>query len=561
MRLTLGLVLLIACFAVRGQPVIVEPVPPSAPASSELRAPNGLTSHTSLRAHMILRTSELAHLPAGFNPLSFGFNYIYGVATPAGGNFKVYLENTPDQTNQKSQTWATAISTMTLVYDGPLNLPVSDDATSIDLPLNGSPFTYTGGGLYVAYEYAGTTFAQSGGQAGYRSNSELAASLFMGSSGTTTMPATVATSTAFRPQVRFGVANPFVVDLSVDALAAKYGTLHALWEDEVTLTISNRGHHDRTDVQAQVQVTGANTAHQDFVEPFLAAGASQTFVMAPLAYLGTGTNTVTATVAADDNPANNEREIAQQVSCDVLAYVDETPAFDGIGFNTGSGILAVRYEAPPVPIVVSAISVGIHSGTNSVGKTVAARLLDGDGQVIGTSPSVVLESSHLGEWLEFTLDAPVTIAADADVYAGLLQNAGSPGYFPVATNPPADIAPNLVYSFGTTGGTGTMYTSLGMLRIGLHATPGLALDSVPVSPVEGSPVTLTATAGYDDYQFLVNGQAVQQGASNAYAYVPADGDVVTVVVVRNGCGETAESTIQVTPIHVFSDGFEPADTP
>ena len=87
---------------------------------------------------------------------SIGFNLAIASEIPVTGNFKVYLQSTTDATNTKSTTWATAITGMTLASDSPLTIP----ATTGDydsLFTGGSPFTYTGGNLYVAFEYQNLT--------------------------------------------------------------------------------------------------------------------------------------------------------------------------------------------------------------------------------------------------------------------------------------------------------------------------------------------------------------------------------------------------------------------
>lgn len=543
------LLLSLVCVAARAQQTLIAGVPPDAPTTTQLRAPNGLSSHAFLRVHLILTASDLAALPAGTDPVSIGFRYADGVGAPAAGSFRVYLENTADTTNLKSTTWTTAIATMTQVYDGTLALPESTAPTNVDVDLNAAPFTYTGGGLYVAYEYAATSFSTPTDPATYAANSALAGATRMASSAAA-MPSTLSETSAFRPQIRIGRANPFGNELAVEAVSVKYGALHALWDDEITATVANRGRDDRTQVAVQMQVSGANSEVRDIVEPLIAAGDSAAFVATALGYGNTGTQTVTVSVPADENPANDQRTLAQAVSCDMLAYADDSAPFDSIGFNTGSGILAMRYTAPPVPIVVSAVTVGISDAPTNLGQTVAGRLLDASGQIVATAPDVVLNESHLGAWVVFPLDAPVTIAAGEILHAGLLQRAGSPGYFPVATNAPALVAPDRVFSFPADGGAGTMYTDLGTLRIGLQASAEVALVRTADTPPEGEVVTYTATPGYGDYLFVRNGDTVQQGPDPAYSFSPSGaGDLVTVTATRNACAASVDA---VEPVREYT---------
>lgn len=133
---------------------------------------------------------------------SIGFNLAIASEIPVTGNFKVYLQSTTDATNTKSTTWATAITGMTLASDSPLTIP----ATTGDydsLFTGGSPFTYTGGNLYVAFEYQNLTGTLAVNPNTTLCNNALGASIKSSRTNTTTPPATL-TSSAFRPVTRFG---------------------------------------------------------------------------------------------------------------------------------------------------------------------------------------------------------------------------------------------------------------------------------------------------------------------------------------------------------------------
>ncbi len=138
------------------QTTLISPVPANSQGITDLRLPNGTSAHTSIRGHYLLRASEIPLL-SGSQITGLGFAYVRGTNALASGNFIVYLQNTADNSNTKSMTWATAISTMTEVYNGTYTLPQTD-STNVDFVLQ-TPFTYTGGAIYVAYEYIGSSFA------------------------------------------------------------------------------------------------------------------------------------------------------------------------------------------------------------------------------------------------------------------------------------------------------------------------------------------------------------------------------------------------------------------
>lgn len=68
------------------------------------------------------------------------------------------MQNTSDTTNTKSTNWASAISGMTVAHNATTALPGASGPFDLTLT-GGSAVTYTGGGLYIAFDwgqYTGT---------------------------------------------------------------------------------------------------------------------------------------------------------------------------------------------------------------------------------------------------------------------------------------------------------------------------------------------------------------------------------------------------------------------
>ena len=92
-------------------------------------------------------------IPGGINFTDIAWTYNTIGSAAVTGSLKIYFQNTSDVTNQKGTTWSADISTMTLV----------DNNSSFTNPIayyfvetlsNPSGFTYTGGGLYIAFDYS-----------------------------------------------------------------------------------------------------------------------------------------------------------------------------------------------------------------------------------------------------------------------------------------------------------------------------------------------------------------------------------------------------------------------
>jgi hypothetical protein len=171
--------------------------------SGNSRAPQG--SQRYIRTCYIIPASEIAAsgLPNASILSAMSFEYFAAQNVATTGTLKVYLQNTADATYLKtSTTWTDVINGMTMVNNASTTIPASTGFWNIPF-VGGSSFTYSGGGLYVAFEYenASGTIATTPNNA--FCNSSLAGSL-RNAFSTTAMPTVLgATASAFRPNTRF----------------------------------------------------------------------------------------------------------------------------------------------------------------------------------------------------------------------------------------------------------------------------------------------------------------------------------------------------------------------
>ena len=187
----------------QSQSDIYDVLPTTTAFSSNGRAPQGSSRIT--RSVWIITATEMA--AAGYvngdviNAIGFNLRAAQNIATT--GNFNVYLENTADVTNNKSTTWATAIGTMVNVSNGTITIPATVDVFDSEFT-GGTSFTYTGGGLYLAFDYQNLTGTLSTNNSVF-CNDSLAGGIKSAFVTTTTPPATLSANSAFRPQTRLGV--------------------------------------------------------------------------------------------------------------------------------------------------------------------------------------------------------------------------------------------------------------------------------------------------------------------------------------------------------------------
>src|SRR5438105_1083005 len=164
------------------------------------RAPH--TGYRFGRSVYLITQAELAasnYLP-GSAPDSIGFNYHTAPGLTGAAPLIVYMQNTTDTANNKSGTWSTAISGMTVVHNATTTLRNVTGPFDITFA-GGSPFTYSGGGLYIAFDWGQYTGTLSTTVLVY-CNTSLISGL-LGNQSNTAAPTTVAASN-FRPETRLG---------------------------------------------------------------------------------------------------------------------------------------------------------------------------------------------------------------------------------------------------------------------------------------------------------------------------------------------------------------------
>ncbi len=484
-KITMTLGLCVAAVMSFGQAFVSFNAPASNGGSTQVRAPNGTSGHTTMRGVFHITAAEMTVSSPTANISAFGFNYLNGVAGAAvTGSIIVYFQHTTDASNLKSTTWATAITGMSSVYNSSMTIPVSATGTFVDLPLP-TAFSYTGGNFYVAYDWV-SAGPFSATPATYDANSAIAGSGLTAAAATSVAPVTLG-ATAFRPAFRFGAPNPLTNDVSVEAISTPAflpvvnGTSHS-----VMTLVRNNSNVALSNIPVGVSVTGAVTFSNGVIIPSLGAGSTTmvTFPSFPLTPALAGVNSISVSVLADQVLTNNLKVITQTVNCNNQASgpdVGATTFGNGIGFNTGSGFLAnrMRFDGNGN---VTGVNIAISTGTAIGGNATYAAVINSAGTVVATSNTITLVPANYGTYTSYTFASPVPVTPGADWYIGLAQTANTvTGYFPVAsyTAVGSIVPPNTLYSIPLVGGTPAAQSSgLGFLGIkavlqGTCATIGL----------------------------------------------------------------------------------------
>jgi hypothetical protein len=430
-----------------------------------LRAPNGLASHTSMRACYFIPASELSALNATVS--SFGFVLTNTLTNaPANGTLTVYMMNTAGNSYTLGTDWSTATTGMTQVYNGVYNIPSGSTATVVDFPLTAN-FNYnTGNGLYVAYEYVGAQFATAPAVYSAFTNSLITAGA---TNATSVLPAaTTLSTTTFRPLFRLGNPNTLTNELSVDILNAPgkvseaAGTAH-----QISANIFNGSNTTLTNIPVALNINGTNPFSSTVTVSSLAPGITTVVVFPVYTPTTQGLSNIVVSVPADQVNTNNTRNITQSVTCNVIASGPTSLApvsySSGVGFNNGSGKIYSVFNLPTTQ-TLTGVHIAISSGSSNTGKSVFAVVANSSGSVIATSNTLTISSAELNTFQYFTFPT-VVFNANTNYHVGLAQPQGAPGYFPLGATP-APSTPTLYSTQSFTGSTlSPLATNLGFFGI------------------------------------------------------------------------------------------------
>jgi hypothetical protein len=177
-------------------------IPSDGSTSGNARAPHGRFRYQ--RGVALIKATEMtaSGIVNGDVINSIAFNYLTAQDIPTNATLTLYLQNTSDATNLKNTTWATAITGMTTVSTGAITIPAAAGNVIFNFT-GGSPFTYTGGGVYVAFDYQNATNPLPTVFTTVDCNSTGLTGGFKGAQSDTAVQTTIAASN-FRPVILLG---------------------------------------------------------------------------------------------------------------------------------------------------------------------------------------------------------------------------------------------------------------------------------------------------------------------------------------------------------------------
>ena len=406
--------------------------------------PNGATAFR--RIAFIIPQSEITGLiPSSTNLTKLRIPYLLGPADANGNpiittqNIGVYLMNTTDAVftstslggTTTSLTWASTAAAMTSVYNGAITIGANAEITFA------TPFNYTGGGLYVAFDIA-TTSALATYSASILSNNNLATSLLIAEGAT--LPASFTNASASRPAVAFGF-NGLTNDLRVELLENTSQTPIVGRNTEVVAYVRNRSAATKTNVQVTINVTGANTYTTQQTIPSINSGALGVAVFNAFVPTATGTNNITVSIASDDVTTNNSLSTTMETTCNTYSWTSGSTAASRIGNTTTVGTVTStvaceytnQYPVTGQTISIAGVNIGISGDPNNVGKVISGAIYNKAGTLLAQSTAVTLTAADVNTKKYFAFASPVSITDTFYIGASVPANAAS--FSPIASIP------------------------------------------------------------------------------------------------------------------------------
>jgi len=466
-------------------------VPSNGSTSANTRAPGNASKYQ--RTEYLITAAEMAAsgFPNGNEINSIGFLIATAGATTQTGTLTVYLKNTTDATYTLGTNWTTAGFTM--VSTNPTwTVPIA--VGSYEVPfLGGTPFTYTGAGVYVAWEFSNAGTAGTTAVVHY-CNTALANGLY-GNRSATALP-TALTVSSFRPATIFG--NNFYTDVvgvtniyTLERNPIPYGAPTPIGirvnnvsatpvTFDVTLTVKDATNTFTryTSTQTVTSLAGVSAAILNFTgwNPTIQEDVNIT--------------ASTTAISGENWSINNTLIIPCSVNNNLYSYNYSTTGPGGYGYTyPGTGIFAAKFSMNGQGKVTGANLVIANSAVNT-GNTIYAVVMNSTGTILGQSANYTITAGDLGTNKNFTFPTPV-IFTDEVFYIGLAQTAGTVQWFPMGTFPETPARANTFYTADITGATLTAMLPSDNLKFGIEAQVVPNFNIPVITTIAASSITNT----------------------------------------------------------------------
>ena len=439
---------------------------------------------------------------------------------------------------KRSISWANAIAAMTLASDSIMSVPDTTGPYTIPFK-NGSPFTYTGAGVYVAWEYTRPSGALSTSNLTLSTNrgtSILSVNgqdsinnlLSMVTQADTSLNnhSSVLSETRLRPETRFHSAGlrDSVSMIAVHALGfttPKFQSPTPIQALVANLSTTNKSYIVTLTVKAKQSGIIRYTVTQNILVP-----ASDTSLVSFTGWSPTISeqDSIIVSVPAQPNENvvnNNRKAYLQEVNNAVLAYDDGSNIVSQEGFGTGSGLLLNKHFLQGCGKIIAAKVLLTES---ALGKPLYAVVRNAAGAIVAQSQNFTAAQADVNKYHSFSFTTPASLLNEI-FYVGIAQTASTTACYPIGAQWEDAQTRTGAYYRAALDGSGLMdFPQAGRLMIRAEI-----VSSAPEVIINGNLTlcaggTNTLTAGSIDTRFANAVVAFSsQYASNDYSSAQALG--------------------------------------
>lgn len=376
-----------------------------------------VTSFAAHRSCAIYPAGDFAGIfNAGDTIFRAGYILTTPITTGVTGNIRIFMVNTPDAGFLKNTLWDSIIMSrgvMDTVYNGPMTIPNVAGPYFVTLQ---KPFRYTGGGVYVAYQWEVPTPATTA--AVYSCNPTLANSQRNIQGASLATLGTLSGTSAFRPQLYLGKKTPTNDAQIVEVYSLGKMPIPFASPYSVRARVKNLGSDTLVDRYFYLSVSPNNSYLDSLLVDSLYPGQERTITFPGYSSLNTGTDTVRVFCAPDNNNANNSKIYGQIVNLNTYNYADpfKIPS-GGVGFTGASGDFVAKFP---------------YNGSNSINQ-------------IGVNFSVGGTNLKVGIWDTTALGTPGTLLWESPLFAT------TAGLNTIPVNPPVPISGTFFVGVRQTG--------------------------------------------------------------------------------------------------------------
>lgn len=274
--------------------------------------------------------------------------------------------------------------------------------------------------------------------------------------GYETAPAGFTISSGAPPAVgrtyRFDAALPSDVALTalytIEQQPVNQGYVHQA-------VLTNKGAAPQTNLVVTLSFSGANTTTLTGTVAALAPGRRALVTFPEVKLSNPGTSTLTATLPADDDVANNVQTAstlnqAETLGTDIIfSYIKPgSVSTNGSGFTSSSTPVTNAFCAAYTtskPFQFTMVRAFIANSATAVGERIYGLLADKNGNILGQSAPYIIQASDLNTLHTFMLPTPLTVPAGTYL-AGMAHTVSATQTFPMGLQAEAPLRPNTFYT-------------------------------------------------------------------------------------------------------------------